>query len=41
MNKKKNWDVYVNNMVISKLFETKNISKYLVGCLDKVIRPLF
>ena len=30
----------VNNRVISKLFETKNNSKYLLGYLDEVIRPL-
>ena len=33
---------YVNdgNIVISKLVETKTNSKYLIGYLDKVIRPL-
>ena len=27
-------------MVISKLVNTKTSSKYLIGCLDKTIRPL-
>ena len=30
----------VNNIVISKLIETKTNSKYLIGYLDKLIRPL-
>ena len=34
------WDVNVNNIVISKLARTKPNSKYLVGYLDKYIRPL-
>ena len=34
------WDVNVNNIVISKLIETKTNSKYLIGYLDKVIKPL-
>ena len=35
------WDVNVENLVISKLIETKTNSKYLIGMkLDKVIRPL-
>ena len=34
------WGVVVNNIVISKLVETDNNSKYLNGYLDKVIRPL-
>ena len=34
------WDVDVNNIVISKLVETKSNSKYLIGYLSKVIRPL-
>ena len=38
--KKKNWHVDVNNIVISKLIETKTNSKYLIGYLDKLIRPL-
>ena len=33
-------DVNVYNIVISKLVETKNNSKYLIGYLDEVIRPL-
>ena len=34
------WDVDVDNIVISKLIETKNNFKYLIGYLDEVIRPL-
>ena len=35
------WDVNVDNMVVSKLVETKNDSKYLIGIkLDKAVRPL-
>ena len=34
------WDVNIDNIVISKLIETKTNSKYLIGYLDKVIRPL-
>ena len=34
------WAVDVNNITISKLFETKNNSKCLIGCLDKVTRLL-
>ena len=34
------WDVNVDNIVISKLVETKVNSEYLIGYLDKVIRPL-
>ena len=34
------WDVNVDNIVISKLVKTKTNSKYLVGYLDKDIRPL-
>ena len=30
----------IDDTVISKLIETKNISKVLIGNLDKVIRPL-
>ena len=30
----------INNTVISKLIEAKNIYKVLIGNLDKVIRPL-
>ena len=33
-------NVYVDNIVNSKLIETKINSKYLIGYLDKVIRPL-
>ena len=34
------WDVKVDNIVISKLIEIKVNSKYLIGYLDKAIRPL-
>ena len=34
------WDFHVNTIVISKLFETNNYSKCLIGHLDEVIRPL-
>ena len=34
------WDVNADNIVISKLVDTKNNSKYFIGYLDKVIRPL-
>ena len=34
------WGVNVDNKVISKLVETKTSSKYFLGYLDKVIRPL-
>ena len=34
------WDVDVDNIVVSKLIETKNNFKYLIGYLDEVIRPL-
>ena len=34
------WDVNVDNIVISKLVKPKANSKYLIGYLDKVIRPL-
>ena len=34
------WDVNVDNIVISNLVGTKTNSKYLIGYLDKVIRPL-
>ena len=33
------WDVYVYNIVISKLVNTKNNSKYLIGYSDEDIRP--
>ena len=32
------WDVNVDNIVISKLIQTKTNSKYLIGYLDKAIR---
>ena len=34
------WDANDDNIVISKLVKTKTNSKYLVGYLDKAIRPL-
>ena len=34
------WDVNVDIIVISKLFKSKTNSKYLIGYLDKAIRPL-
>ena len=35
------WDVNIDNIVISKLIETKTNSKYLIGIkFDKAIRPL-
>ena len=34
------WDVDVYNTVISKLVKTKTNSKYLIGYLGNVIRPL-
>ena len=34
------WDVNVDNIVISKLVKTKTNSKYLIGYLNKAIRPL-
>ena len=34
------WDVDVGNIVFSKLIESKNNSKYSVGYLDYVLRPL-
>ena len=36
----KSLDVNVNNINISKLVETKSNSKYLIGYLDEVIKPL-
>ena len=36
----KNWDVNVENIVISKLVKIKVNAKYFVGYLDKTIRPL-
>ena len=37
---KKKCDVNADNIVISKLIETKNNSKCLIQHLDEVIRPL-
>ena len=34
------WYFNVNNIVISKLVQTKTNSKYLIGYLEKAIRPL-
>ena len=34
------WDVNVDNIVISKLVETKYNFNYLIGYLDEVIKPL-
>ena len=37
----KNWDINVDNTIISKLFKTKTNYKYLIGIkFDKAIRPL-
>ena len=36
----KNLNVDVDNIIILKLIETKNNSKYLIGYLDDVIRAL-
>ena len=37
----KTWDARIDNIVISKLVETKSNSKYLIGInFDKAIRPL-
>ena len=33
----KNWYVNVDNIIISRLIETKTNSKYLIGYLDKAI----
>ena len=33
-------DVNADNIVISKLVETKTNSKYCIGYLDKAVRPL-
>ena len=38
--KKKKWDLTVNNIVISKMTETKNNSKYLIRYLDEAIKWL-
>ena len=37
---KKIWGVNVDNIIISKFVKTKTNSKYLIGYLDKDIRPL-
>ena len=34
------WNVHVDNIVIWRLTETKNNSKYWIGYLDEIIRPL-
>ena len=34
------WDVNVDSIVICKLVKAKTNSKYLIGYLDKAIRPL-
>ena len=36
----KNLNVDVDNIILLKLIETKNNSKYLIGYLDDVIRAL-
>ena len=33
-------DVNVDNIVVSKLIETKSNCKYLIGYLDKPIKPI-
>ena len=38
--KLKIWYVNVDNIVISKLVKTKTNSMYLIGYLDKAVRPL-
>ena len=35
------WYVDIYNITISKLVETKSNSKYLIGCLNEVLRPSF
>ena len=34
------WDVNVDDIVISQLIKTKTNFKYLIGCLDKAMKPL-
>ena len=34
------WDLNIDNIVISKLIKTKTNFKYLVGYLDRAIKPL-
>ena len=36
----KNLDFNFDNIAISKLVETKSNSKYLIGCLHDVVKPL-
>ena len=36
----KSWDVYVDNIVVSKLVKAETSFKYLIGYIDKSIRPL-
>ena len=38
--KKKIWDIDVKSIVMSKLIERKNKSKYLNGYLNEVIKPV-
>ena len=40
LQKIQNWNVNVDNTVISKLVKTKTNCKYLIGYLDKVMRAL-
>ena len=37
---KRNWDLNVVKMVVSKLVETRNNSIFMIGYLDEVIKPL-
>ena len=37
---KRDWDINVVNMVVSKLVETRNNSIFMIGYLDEVIKPL-
>ena len=34
------WDVNIDNIAMSILIKTKSNSKYLIGYLDELIRPL-
>ena len=38
--RKKNWNVDVDNIVTTKLVDSKFNSKYLIGYLDKIVRSL-
>ena len=38
--KEKNWNVDIDNIIISKLVQTKTNSNYLIKFLHKFIRPL-